>query len=64
VICYPLYLLATFDLYRRARWPLGRVVLIVLAGVIPFLAFYVERRVVNELRTRPEPATNVGAAGA
>ncbi|GAA4495390.1 DUF3817 domain-containing protein [Actinoallomurus oryzae] len=62
VICYPLYLLATFDLYRRARWPLGRVVLIVLAGVIPFLAFYVERRVVNELRTRPEPATNVGAA--
>jgi integral membrane protein len=50
VFFYPLYLLATFDLYRRARWPLGRVVLIVLAGVIPFLTFYVERKVVAELR--------------
>jgi integral membrane protein len=57
VICYPLYLLATFDLYRRVRWPLSRVALIVLAGVIPFLTFYVERKVVAELRQRaPESA--------
>jgi integral membrane protein len=56
VVCYPLYLLATFDLYRRVRWPLSRVVLIVLAGVIPFLTFWVERKVVNELRGNPEPA--------
>lgn len=55
VVCYPLYLLTTFDLYRRVRWPLGRVVLMVLAGVIPFLTFYVERRVVAELtRTQLE----------
>jgi integral membrane protein len=56
VVCYPLYLLATFDLYRRVRWPLGRVALIVLAGVIPFLTFWVERKVVAELRDRAEPA--------
>ncbi len=52
VVCYPLYLLATFDLYRRVRWPLSRVALIVLAGVIPFLTFYVERKVVAELQDR------------
>lgn len=48
LVCYPLYLLTIFDLYRRTRWPLSRVVVLVLAGVIPFLAFYVERRVVAE----------------
>jgi integral membrane protein len=56
VVCYPLYLLTTFDLYRRVRWPLSRVALIVLAGVIPFLTFYVERKVVAELRDRTDPA--------
>lgn len=62
VVCYPLYLLTTFDLYRRVRWPLGKVALIVLAGVIPFLTFYVERKVVAELRARTEP-TPAGTAG-
>ena len=32
------------------------VALIVLAGVIPFLTFYVERKVVAELRARTETA--------
>jgi integral membrane protein len=59
VVCYPLYLLTTFDLYRRVRWPLSKVALIVLAGVIPFLTFYVERKVVAELRARPESAARV-----
>lgn len=52
LLCYPLYLLTIFDLYRRVRWPLGKVVVMVLAGVIPFLTFYVERRVVAELTAR------------
>jgi integral membrane protein len=59
VVCYPLYLLTTFDLYRRVRWPLSKVALIVLAGVIPFLTFYVERKVVAELRARPESVARV-----
>ena len=62
VVCYPLYLLATFDLYRRVRWPLSKVALIVLAGVIPFLTFYVERRVVAELRERTASAPRPGTA--
>ncbi len=63
MVCYPLYLLTTFDLYRRARWPLSKVVLIVLAGVVPFLTFWVERRVVAELRDRPSEAPSTGTAG-
>lgn len=62
MVCYPLYLLTTFDLYRRARFPLSRVVLIVLAGIIPFLTFWVERRTVAELRARAEPAAASPAA--
>ena len=54
MVCYPLYLLTTFDLYRRARLPLTRVVLIVLAGIIPFLTFWVERKTVAELRARTD----------
>jgi integral membrane protein len=56
MVCYPLYLVTTFDLYRRVRWPLSRMVVIVLAGVVPFLAFYVERKVVAELRDKIESA--------
>ena len=63
MVCYPLYLLTTFDLYRRVRWPLSKMVLIVLAGIIPFLTFYVERRVVAELREQAAPAPRTDAAG-
>lgn len=46
---YVVYLLATFDLARRVRWGLGRMVLVALAGTIPFLSFVAERRVSHEL---------------
>lgn len=62
MICYPLYLVTAFDLYRRVRWPLGKMVLIVLAGIIPFLTFYIERRVVAELRERTATASRADAA--
>ena len=42
---YMVYLVATFDLGRRARWPLGRMVLVMLAGTVPFVSFVAERRV-------------------
>ena len=41
------YLIATVDLARRARWPLGRMILVMLAGTIPFFTFYAERRVTS-----------------
>lgn len=46
---YILYLLATFDLGRRANWPLKRMLLVMLAGTIPFLSFYAERVVTRRL---------------
>ena len=41
------YIAATFDLGRRARWPLRRMLLVMLAGTIPFLSFYAERKVTS-----------------
>jgi integral membrane protein len=40
---YMVYLVAVFDLGRRARWPLGRMLLVMLAGTVPFVSFYAER---------------------
>jgi integral membrane protein len=53
---YMLYLVAVFDLGRRASWPLGRMALIMLAGTIPFASFYAERVVTRWVR-RPAPVT-------
>ncbi|GIJ27525.1 membrane protein [Micromonospora qiuiae] len=59
---YMVYLVAAFDLSRRANWPLKRMVLVMLAGTVPFLSFWAERRVsslvIAEQREReqaPEP---------
>jgi integral membrane protein len=46
---YVVYLLATFDLFRRVRWSFARLVLMALAGTIPFLSFYAERKTTHEL---------------
>ena len=53
---YMVYLLAAFDVARRARWPLGRMALVMLAGTVPFVSFYAERVVTRWVR-RPEPVT-------
>ena len=47
---YMVYLLATFDLGRRAHWPLSRMALIMLAGTVPFVSFVAERAVTRRLR--------------
>ncbi|MFI0407545.1 DUF3817 domain-containing protein [Actinomadura sp. 3N508] len=47
---YMVYLLAAYDLWRRAGWPLGKMVLIVLGGIVPLMTFYVERRIVQDAR--------------
>lgn len=46
------YLVLAYDLARRVGWPLGRTVLVLLAGTIPFLTFVAENRVTHELRGR------------
>ncbi|WP_250000815.1 DUF3817 domain-containing protein [Actinoplanes sp. M2I2] len=45
---FMVYLIATFDLSRRARWPFGRMILVMLSGTIPFLSFWAERKVTRE----------------
>jgi integral membrane protein len=47
---YIVYLAIAFDLYRKAAWPLKQMVLMVTAGLIPFLAFFIERKIVGQAR--------------
>ena len=46
---YMAYLVTAFLLAYQLRWPLGRMVLLLLAGTVPFASFYAERRVVREV---------------
>ncbi len=54
---YMVYLVAAFDLGRRARWPLSRMILVMLAGTVPFVSFAAERTVTRWVR---EPAAVTG----
>ena len=45
---FMVYLAATFDVSRRAGWPLSRMLLVMLAGTIPLLSFWAERRVTRD----------------
>ncbi len=47
-LLYVLYLLATLQLAFLRRWPLLRTLLVMLGGVVPFLSFVTERRVVRD----------------
>ena len=46
---YMVYLLATFDLGRRARFGFVKMLFVALAGTIPFLSFVAERKISHEL---------------
>ena len=46
---YLLYLVTAADLARRARWRIGRILAVVAAGFVPFLAFVVEHRVYQQM---------------
>ncbi|MFY1704006.1 DUF3817 domain-containing protein [Micromonospora sp. WMMA1923] len=48
------YLVAAFDLSRRADWPLKRMLAVMLAGTVPFVSFWAERRVSRWVAVRPE----------
>lgn len=46
---YMVYLVATALLGFKVGWPLTKMVLVMLAGCVPFLSFWVERRVAGEV---------------
>jgi integral membrane protein len=47
---YIVYLVAAFDLALKARWTAKGTVLVLLAGVVPFVSFWAERRVTSRVR--------------
>ncbi|MGF1664292.1 MAG: DUF3817 domain-containing protein [Kineosporiaceae bacterium] len=49
---YMLYLAAGVDLAFRVRWRVGRTLLVLLAGTVPFLSFVAERSVTREVSAR------------
>lgn len=52
---YMVYLVLTFDLGRRANWPLKRMALVLVAGTVPFLSFVAERSVTREIHRELAP---------
>jgi len=44
-LMYMLYVITVFDLFTRAKWSLVRMVLVMLAGCVPFISFVAEHRV-------------------
>ena len=51
------YLVVTFDLSMRAKWPLSRTILLLLAGTVPFVSFVAERWATAKVRElEPAPA--------
>ena len=61
---YMLLLITAFDLGRRARWSWKRLILIALAGTIPFLSFVAERSATKDVRKKlaPQEAEESAAA--
>ena len=45
---FMVYVVATANLGFKLGWSIGRMVLVMLAGCVPFLSFWVERRVSRE----------------
>jgi len=53
---FMIYIALTFDLARRVRWRFGRMIMVMLAGTIPFLSFWAERKVSHSWVMLPEPS--------
>jgi integral membrane protein len=59
---YIVYLLAAVDLARRARFTLLQMAAMVAAGILPFLAFIIERRVERRVRDVLDESAGIPAA--
>ncbi|MEU9759644.1 DUF3817 domain-containing protein [Streptomyces sp. NPDC047985] len=57
-VLYIIYLVFAFDLGSKAKWPVGKLLWVLLSGTIPTAAFFVERKIVREV----EPLIAEGAA--
>ncbi len=59
---YVIYLLTAADLGLRLRWGLLRLVLVALAGTVPFCSFIAESQVMKRIRTERPELTGAPAA--
>ena len=58
---YIVYLAVGYDLARRAGWRLPRMLVVALAGFVPFLTFVVERNVTRTVTAQLHaPGTTTG----
>ena len=49
---YVVYLITVIDLWNKMRWRFGRLVTMVIAGVIPVMSFVLEHTITREARAR------------
>lgn len=49
---YMVLLITAFDLGRRAKWTWKRLILIALAGTVPFLSFVAERSATKDVKAK------------
>jgi integral membrane protein len=49
---YMVLIITAYDLGRRVHWPWGRLILIALAGTVPFLSFVAEHYATKDVRAR------------
>ena len=59
---YMVLLITAFDLGRRARWSWSRLLLIALAGTVPFLSFVAERSATRDVRAKLQHEDTAAAA--
>ncbi len=56
---YMVYVVVAFVLTQKAGWPLPRFLLMMVAGLVPALIFWVERSVADQLRDEHPELTGV-----
>ncbi|HCT77200.1 MAG TPA: hypothetical protein DGG94_08545 [Micromonosporaceae bacterium] len=54
---YVVYLIGTADLARRVQWSVSRILLVAIAGTVPFMSFVMERQVRHWVQVPEEPST-------
>ena len=46
---FPIYVIATFMLSTKLKWTFSKTILIMLAGTVPLMSFFTERRIATEV---------------
>ena len=60
---FMIYVILGLDLGFRMRWSLGRLVLMTVSGMIPFLSFYAEHKVTGWVRAELGTPADAAPAG-